>query len=247
MRHRFYQEFAAFWPLISPVSEYKEEGEYFASLLRALPTKTREVLELGSGGGHCSSYLTPHFSMTLTDLSPEMLAVSKTVNPASEHLCGDMRTLRLNREFDAVFIHDAIDYMLTPDDLLAALTTAYVHCRPDGACVIAPDHLKENLELGADCGGHDGEDGRGVRFLEWSWDPDPNDDWVQTEYSFVFRGVGGDITHAHESHRTGSFREEVWLALLRQAGFSPERVVEQTTEDRPPRIIFIGHKRKRAA
>lgn len=243
MRHRFYQEFATFWPLISPLSEYEEEGNYFASLLRSLPIKIHEVLELGSGGGHCSSYLTPHFSMTLTDLSPEMLAVSKTVNPASEHLCGDMRTLRLNKEFDAVFIHDAIDYMITPEDLLAALTTAYIHCRPGGACVIAPDHLKENLEFDADCGGHDAEDGRGVRFLEWTWDPDPNDNWVQTEYSFVFRAADGTITHAHESHRTGAFPEETWFALLRQAGFSPEKAIEQTTEDRPPRTLFIGHKR----
>ena len=35
--------------------------------------------------------------MTLVDLSEEMLAVSRELNPECEHLQGDMRTLRLGR------------------------------------------------------------------------------------------------------------------------------------------------------
>jgi hypothetical protein len=242
MSHLFYSEFASYWPLISPLSDYLEEGTYFASLLRSMPMPIEEVLELGSGGGHCSFYVRGHFSMTLTDLSEEMLAISKKINPECEHIAGDMRTMRLGREFDAVFIHDAIDYMITAEDLRAALTTAFVHCRPGGVCVIAPDHIRENLELDTDCGGNDGADGRAARFLEWSWDPDPGDDWVQTEYSFVLRDEHGKIRSAHESHRTGSFSEARWMELLRDVGFSPERVTEETSEDRTPRVIFLGHK-----
>lgn len=48
--------------------------------------------------------------MTLVDLSPEMLTTSCALNPECEHLPGDMRTVRLGRLFDAVFIHDAIIY-----------------------------------------------------------------------------------------------------------------------------------------
>jgi ubiquinone/menaquinone biosynthesis C-methylase UbiE len=243
MKHLFYTELAPYWPLISPLSDYQEEGDYFASLLRSLPVPIREVLELGSGGGHCSFYLRQRFSMTLSDLSQEMLAVSAQVNPECEHIQGDMRSMRLGREFDAVFIHDAIDYMITAEDLRAALTTAFVHCRPGGVCVVAPDHVREHLALDTDCAGHDGADGRAVRFLEWSWDPDPNDDWVQTEYSFVLRDASGKITSAHESHRTGSFSEARWMELLREVGFSPERVLEETTEERNPRVIFIGYKK----
>jgi ubiquinone/menaquinone biosynthesis C-methylase UbiE len=245
MLHRFYSEFAPYWPLISPLSDYEEEGNYFASLLRSLtPEKSgMTLLELGSGGGHCSSYIKKYFSMTLTDLSKEMLAESQKINPECEHLPGDMRTIRLGREFDAVFIHDAIDYMITADDLRAALTTAYLHCKVGGVCVIAPDHIRENLNLDTDCDGNDGEDGRAARFLEWSWDPDPNDDWVQTEYSFVFRDASGKITSAHESHRTGSFSEARWLSLLKKVGFTPEKRTEETEEDRTPRIIFVGHKK----
>ena len=48
-----------------------------------------------------------------------MLALSATLNPECEHLEGDMRTLRLGRTFDVVFIHDAISYLTTEDDLRA--------------------------------------------------------------------------------------------------------------------------------
>ena len=62
-----------------------------------------------------------------------MLEVSKALNPQCEHILGDMRTLRMDRSFDAVFIHDAIMHMTTREDLRAAMETAFVHCRPGGA------------------------------------------------------------------------------------------------------------------
>lgn len=41
-----------------------------------------------------------------------------------------MRTVRLGRTFDAVFVHDAVDYMTSEDDLRHVIETAFVHCRP---------------------------------------------------------------------------------------------------------------------
>ncbi len=39
-------------PLISPPEEYMEEATFMASVLRSASIPVREVLELGSGGGH---------------------------------------------------------------------------------------------------------------------------------------------------------------------------------------------------
>ncbi len=47
----------------------------------------------------------------------------------------------------------------------------------------------------------------------------------------------------HETHRTGLFSRDVWLHLLAEAGFEPEPVAEQTTGDRTPRELFVGHRR----
>ena len=46
-----------------------------------------------------------------------MLDVSRVLNPDREHLQCDMRTVRLGREFDCVFVHDAVCYMTTLEDL----------------------------------------------------------------------------------------------------------------------------------
>ena len=97
------------------------------------------ALELGSGGGNLASHLTARLRMTLTDASPAMLRVSRSLNPGIEHLEGDMRTSAWSATFDAVIIHDAIVYMTSEADLRAAVDTAFVHLRPGGAAAFMPD------------------------------------------------------------------------------------------------------------
>jgi SAM-dependent methyltransferase len=242
VRYDFYGELATWWPLISPPDDYAEEAAYAATLLHQASIPVREVLELGSGGGHNAVHLSAHFEMTLVDLSEPMLDVSRRLNPECEHHCGDMRTVRLGRTFDAVFVHDAVDYMTTEDDLRHAAVTAFVHCRPGGIAVFVPDATRETFTPGTEHAGNDGEDGRAVRYLEWSWDPDPEDSWTVTEYAFLLRDAGGSVRAVHETHRHGIFTRATWLRVLSTAGFDAEHVVEKTTEDRQPRDIFLAHR-----
>ena len=240
--YRFYADLAAWWPLVSPPEEYAEEAAFVATLLGSAAIPVREVLELGSGGGHNAVHLKSTFAMTLIDLSEEMLDVSRRLNPECEHRRGDMRTLRLGRRFDAVFVHDAVDYMTSEDDLRQAIETAFAHCRPGGVAVFEPDHTAETFVEDTDHGGNDGHDGRGVRFLEWTWDPDPADTWALTEYAFLLRDPGGSVRAVHETHRIGVFGRQAWLRLLAEAGFEPEAVTEVTSEDRPGRRLFVGRR-----
>jgi SAM-dependent methyltransferase len=240
--HRFYGELAHWWPAISPPEEYADEAAFIASVLDSASIPVREVLELGSGGGHNAVHLTPRYAMTLVDLSNEMLEVSRRLNPGSLHRHGDMRTVRLDPRFDAVLVHDAVDYMTTEADLRSAIETAFVHTRPGGVAVFVPDHTVETYEPGTDHGGGDLPDGRGARYLDWSWDPDPADTWTLTAYAFLLRTPDGSVEVVHETHRTGLFSRERWLALLAAAGFAGEAVPERTTEDRTPRELFVGHR-----
>jgi SAM-dependent methyltransferase len=241
-RSLFYGDLASWWPLLSPPGEYLEEAAFAASLLASAAIPVRDVLELGSGGGSNAVHMANRFDLTLVDLSPQMLAVSAALNPGCEHIVGDMRTVRLDRQFDAVFIHDAIDYMTTEADVRAALSTAYAHCRPGGVVVLMPDHTVESFEAGADHGGSDAPDGRAARYLAWSWDPDPADTWVRTEYAFLLRDADGTVRAAHDTHRTGLFPRALWLDLLVQRGFDASVVPEITEEDRPPRDVFVGYR-----
>lgn len=240
--HRFYGDLASWWPVLSPPEEYAEEAAEAAELLASGSVNVREVLELGSGGGHNAVHLKARFAMTLVDLSEDMLRVSRRLNPGCEHHQGDMRTVRLGRVFDAVFVHDAVDYMTSETDLRQAIATAYVHCRPGGCAIFVPDATAETFAPGSDCGGSDTPDGRGARYLGWTWDPDPADNHILTVYAFVLREADGSLEVVHETHRTGLFPRDVWLRLLTAAGFMPEMVRESTTEDRTPRDMFVARR-----
>ncbi len=240
--HRFYGELAVWWPLISPPEEYAEEAAYAATVLSSASIPVRDVLELGSGGGHNAVHLKARFAMTLVDVSADMLQVSRRLNPECDHHQGDMRTVRLGRTFDAVFVHDAVHYMTSEADLRQAIETAFAHCRPGGVAIFVPDCIAETFEATSDHGGNDDADGRGVRYLEWAWDPDPDDAWTLTEYAFLLRDADGSVRVVHETHRMGLFSRDVWLRLLADAGFDPDAVAEQTTEDRTPRELFVGHR-----
>ena len=218
---KLYGELASWFHLLTPPGEYEEEaGIYRRTIEEAAEGPVRTVLELGSGGGNNASHLKEHFEMTLTDLSEDMLDVSQSLNPECEHVQGDMRTLRLGREFEVVFAHDAVDYLRTKEDLRACMETAWAHLRPGGVALFVPDYIKESFTPGADHGGTD-EGDRGLRYLEWQWDPDPGDTTYLVDFAYLLR-EGSAVRAVHDRHECGLFGREEWLELLSEAGFRAE-------------------------
>jgi SAM-dependent methyltransferase len=214
-----YTDLASWFHLLTAPEDYAEEEEFYRGLiLEASIEAPRTLIELGSGGGNMASHYKQHFQSTLVELSEQMLELSRRINPECEHIQGDMRSVRLERQFDAVFVHDAVMYMTTVDDLRRAIETAYVHCRPGGVAIFAPDHIRENFTSSTDCGGHDG-DGRGLRYLEWSWDPDPTDTTYVVDYAYLLREDGQPMRTVHDRHLEGLFGREEWLQLLGATGF----------------------------
>lgn len=222
MMPKLYTELAAWWPLLSPPDGYLEEVSFFWQALveSGMPAEPT-LLELGCGGNnalHLKAYFT---QVTLTDVSPQMLAVSRALNPTCEHIVGDMRTLRLGRTFGVVFIHDAIDYMITNHDLRLALETAFLHCAPGGLALFVPDYMRETFEPGTDHGGSDGDE-RGLRYLEWTYDPNDADTTYTVDYAYLLRENHQPTRLVHDQHICGLFPRDEWLGLLREIGFQPE-------------------------
>ena len=237
--NRLYTDLAEWWPLVSPPSEYVEEAADLMPLLddpRAIPGRT--LLELGSGGGSLAYHLKGRFSLTLTDRSPGMLEVNRRVNPECEHILGDMTTLDLGRQFDRVLVHDAIMYATEPAAVRATLATAARHCRPGGLVVVLPDCVLETFAPSSDLGGEDGEDGRALRFLEWTWEPRPGDRSYVSLFVFVLRDRDGRITVVEDPHEYGCFPRAEWLAWFDEAGLET-----RVHHDPWKRDVFVGVKR----
>jgi trans-aconitate methyltransferase len=221
MQPLLYRELVPWYRLVDPPADHFDEAEcYRAALERAASPPAETLLELGAGAGHNALHLKRRFRCTLTDVSEDMLGLSRALNPECEHLVGDMRTLRLNRSFDAVLVHDAVTYMTSEAELAAAARTAFVHTRPGGAALFAPDELRDNFrERTILLEGQEGE--RALRGLEWTWDPEPSDDTCLAEYALLLR-EGDRVQAVHDRHLVGLFSRNTWLRILEEAGYRVE-------------------------
>ncbi|NIM96449.1 MAG: methyltransferase domain-containing protein [Anaerolineales bacterium] len=240
---RLYDEFSSWWPILSTPEDYAEEAEFYWKVItEASKTTPETLLELGSGGGNNASHMKHYFQMTLVDLSPGMLSVSRQLNPECEHIQGDMRTTRLDRTFDAVFIHDAIVYMTTGADLARAIQTAYFHCKPGGVALFAPDNTLETFRPYTKHGGHDGE-GRSLRYLEWVWDPDPTDTTYLAEFAYLLRDENDQVRCEYDRHVCGLFKETDWIRIMYDVGFDARTIPFEHSELEPGTCdVFLGVK-----
>ena len=241
---KLYDELAPWWPLMSSPAEYVEEAAFYQRTLEAAARRPlATLLELGSGGGNNAFHLKARFDMVLVDPAAGMLAVSQALNPECEHVLGDMRTVRLGRRFDGVFVHDAVAYLTTEADLQLAIQTAFIHCRPGGAALFAPDYVRENFQASTDCGGNDGAD-YGLRYVSWCWDPDPANNTYLTDYAYLLRMPDGTMRVEHDRHVEGLFARADWLRWLHEAGFEARAVILEHSEVEPgAHEVFVAVKR----
>ena len=220
-----YDKLAYLWPVISPPEDYALEAVHWRQALREqLGPGRHRLLELGVGGGHNLSHLTDEFDAAAVDISPKMLDLSRRLNPTVEHHLGDMRTFRLpGRTFDAVLIHDAIGYMQTEDDLMAAFATAKAHLRPGGLFLVAPDLVRDTFRPGMSLRWSTQRDGVEIITEETVYDPDPNDTVVESHFTYTITEKGARRVE-RDIHVTGIFPIATWMTLLEETGFTAERI-----------------------
>jgi SAM-dependent methyltransferase len=210
---RLYADLAEWWPILSPPADYAEEAQVYLQLLGG---RIDSLLELGSGGGHLASQMPSDLDITLVDRAPDMLTVSRALNPGRTHVQADFRDVRLDRTFDAVLLHDAVMYLTDRESLARAFATAAAHLEPGGRFLVLPDVVREDFEEVSVAGG--GEEGdRAARMLEWHWDPDPTDDTYVVEFSYLLRD-GRTVRSIHETHTMGLYSRATYERALVDAG-----------------------------
>jgi ubiquinone/menaquinone biosynthesis C-methylase UbiE len=238
---RLYHDLAGWFHLMAAPEDYSEEADFYQSVIRKnsrIPVAG--VLELGSGGGSNALHMKKSFQLTLIDLSEDMLAVSLRINPECEHIQGDMRDLRLGRRFDSVFVQDAVSHITNPSDLSLVMKTTFVHCKPGGAALFAPDYVRETFKPLTQHGGHDGN-GRSLRYLEWTCDPNPDDTNYIVDFAYLIKD-GNDIRCVHDRFILGVFSKEEWKNSLADAGFVDIKAIPYPGEIDWPTPVFVGIK-----
>lgn len=139
-----FAQYARYYDLLYRDKDYAGEAAFVARLIDQ-PGGGRRLLELGCGTGRHAIELARHgWSVTGVDLSAGMVARAearqKELPPElSSRLKfgqGDVRSVRLDEQFDAVIsLFHVMCYQTTDEDLRAAIATAAKHLKPGGRFV----------------------------------------------------------------------------------------------------------------
>ena len=109
--------------------------------------------------------------------------------------------------------------------------------------LIVPDCVREIFRPVTSHGGHDGSDGRGLRYLQWSYDPDPTDTAYTVDFAYLLRNMDGSVRVAHDRHIFGLFPRATWLSLMTDAEFEASLVPFVHSEVEPGLTeMFVGKK-----
>lgn len=230
-QRRLYGDLAWTWPIISPPEDYVSESEYLAGVIRDHANiGTGSLLHLGCGGGHNDYTLKLHFDVTGVDISPQMLGLARRLNPDVMYHEGDMRSIRLERSFDAVAILDSVNYMLTENDLRAAFETARVHLRPGGVLMTYVEQTRQSFRQNRVTSYTRSKGDVEITFIENYYDPDPTDTTYQSTFVYLIR-ERGDLRIETDRHLAGIFTLNLWYAHLRMAGFEVSQLSFEEPED----------------
>lgn len=227
--------------------EHKDEVMFYVDLIKSKSVKLPiTLLHLGCGAGAHDTFFKQHFTITGVDLSKGMLKIARERHPDIEYIEGDMRTIQLNRQFDVVAIPDSIDYMVSDEDLLQAITNAVSHLRVGGILLVV---AKTQETFHNNNFAYSGEkDGVSVNLLENNYINTYKPNTYEATFMYLIRKQGQLSMHT-ENQILGLFPQAIWENIFKKAGIEMQRrtlsgVYEKYILDKGeyPLTIYIGEK-----
>jgi len=228
-------------------AEYEDEVMAYVDLIKRTAAEPPSILlHLGSGAGGHDRIFKRHFTVTGVDLSLGMLNKARAAHPDIEYIEGDMRTLRLNRQFDAVVIPDSIDYMASLDDLRRAIQTAVMHLKTGGVLLVVAktEETFQNNNFA-----YTGEkDGIHVTLLENNYINPFRPNTYEATFVYLIRQQG-ELTIRTDHQVLGLFSQATWDKVFNNAGINVQKTNLDGIYDpyllndgEYPLTIFVGQK-----
>jgi SAM-dependent methyltransferase len=215
----------------------------------------RRVLDVACGTGKSFvPLLARGYDVSACDISPRMVAVAGARLPdPTRAFVADMRELPPGGGFDLVTcIDDAVNYLLEPADLEAALASMQSTLRPGGVLVFDTNTLLTYRTTFATDSVSEG----GERLFCWRGESDPDADAgvVHAATVEVFTRIGDECwrrssaRHVQRHHPRAVVERALahaGLALCAVRGQSPgARLHLQADEERHTKIVFVARRPK---
>jgi SAM-dependent methyltransferase len=136
---------------LAPFYDRFTEGYVYDEWLASIETwalahglRGKRLLDVACGTGKSfAPMLARGYEVTACDLSPQMVdCAQRRARDRAEVVVADMRALPWRSQFDLITcMDDAINYLLTPDDLALALGSISAALAPGGICVFDTNSL----------------------------------------------------------------------------------------------------------
>lgn len=229
--------------ILGTTESYKEEALTYIEFIKShTSASSPTMLHLGCGAGGHDFHFKRHFSVTGVDLSAGMLEIAKKTNPEITYVEGDMRTINLNRKFDAVVIPDSIMYMSTLADLKKTLVNAARHLKTGGVMLVVA-HTKEDFKENNFAYTGEKEE---IHVTVLENNHIVSDSTYEATMIYLIRQQGKLKIH-HEVHTCGLFPYKHWMEIfaecqLEMSGISMDHLYDQyILEDGEYKLkVFIG-------
>ena len=134
-----FNDYSRYYNLLYKDKPYKEEVDFVNGLIRKNYIGTpKSLLDLGCGTGrHDLIFAELGYDVIGVDMSEQMVAIakqkSKESHKGAEFQIGDIRSLRLNKQFDVVVsLFHVFSYQVTNEDLNKAFVTVKTHLKNGG-------------------------------------------------------------------------------------------------------------------
>jgi len=238
VRTALYHELAPYYDQIYHGKNYRAESTRLRSIVRQFGRSAgRDWLDVACGTGKHLEHLRKYYHCSGVDASPEMLRIARRRLPGVRFTIGDMRSLRLGREFDVVScLFSAIGHLPTEHDLLRCFRRLALHLKPGGVAIVEPWISPEMFRGGA---------------LHLRTYQDPKVLIVRASYSrrrgnvsftyydYLVGRSGRGIRHLVEVDRGLMVRPGRLVDLMREAGLRPRYLKDGFMRDRG---LLVGTK-----
>jgi SAM-dependent methyltransferase len=206
-----YSRSAPYYDVMYGGKDYAAASAYVHANVQRLCPGARSLLDVACGTGRHLEHLQAHYAVEGLDLDPSLLAIARTRCPGVPLHVGDMVTMDLDRQFDAVTcLFSAIAYVGTAERLSESIARMTAHLAPGGVLVIEPwftpsafwpRHLVANF--------HDEPDVK----LAWMYAHDHQGSRAILEKHFLV-GTTDGFDAFTERHELGLFADEDYRAAF---------------------------------
>ncbi len=232
--------YSRYYNLLYKDKDYAGETDYVLRLIEKHHPGTGSILDLGCGTGKHDLLLAQKgYDVTGVDRSEEMLAEARANAQArssrATFLQGDVRTVKLDKTFDAVIsLFHVMSYQATNEDLAAAFATVRAHLKSGGLFIfdcwygpaVLTDRPSERVKRLEDESISVARTAKPVMH--------PNENLVDVNYRVVIQDkTSGNVEEINETHRMRYlFKPEVEV-LLRAQGLTMIHCEEWMTGKAP--------------